>query len=197
MIRLTTSDYTQFPTGITPDGATVVFNQPTPTMGSELLQLTLGTRQVTPLLQTKFNEFNADVSPDGHWLAYDSNRSGSFDVYVRPFPNVDGGEALVSTAGGTKPLWARNGKELFYVDADGALVSVPVEARGGIWRAGTPAKLFDGYVNTGTSGRTYDASPDGQRFLMIKAGTDAAAAMLGLIVVQHWDQELRRLAPVK
>ena len=195
--RLTTSNTPQFPTGITPDGATVVFNEPSAAMGSELRQFAFGTRQVTALLQTKFNEFNGDVSPDGHWFAYDSNRSGSFDVYVRPLPNADGGGWLVSTAGGTKPLWARNGKELFYVDADGALMRVPVEASGGTLNAGTPVKLFDGYVNTGTSGRTYDVSPDGQRFLMIKAGTDAGAATLGIIVVQHWDQELRRLAPVK
>lgn len=99
--------------------------------------------------------------------------------------------------GRSEPLWAANGKDLFYVDADGAVVSVPVEASGVVWNAGRPMKLFDGYVNTGTSGRTYDVSPDGQRFLMIKAGSDAGAALLGIIVVQHCDEELRRLAPVK
>ena len=143
--RLTTSSNPQFPTGITPDGTAVVFNEPTPTMGSDLLQFALdGTRQVTPLLQTKFDECNGIVSPDGRWLAYDSNSSGSFEVYVRPFPNVGGGQSPVSTAGGTRPLWARNGKELFYVGADGALMRVPVEASGATWNAGTPTKLFEG-----------------------------------------------------
>jgi eukaryotic-like serine/threonine-protein kinase len=198
--RLTTSNSAQFPTGITPDGATVVFNETTPTMGNELRQLALnGTREVKPLLQTKFDEYNADVSPDGRWLTYDSNRSGSFEVYVRPFPNVDDGEWQVSTAGGAKPLWARNAKELFYVGADGALLRVPVEASDATWNAGAPVKLFDGrYVNTGTSGRTYDVSHDGQRFLMIKApAIDASTAVLGLIVVQHWDEELKRVVRVK
>jgi Tol biopolymer transport system component len=147
----------------------------------------------------KSDEFNGNVSPDGHWLTYDSNRSGSFEVYVRPFPNTDGGEWQVSSGGGSKPLWARNGHELFYVGADGAMLSVPVEASGTAWNAGTPVKLFEGkYVNTGTSGRTYDVSADGQRFLMIKPpATDASTAMLALIVVQHWDEELKRLVPTK
>ena len=123
-----------------------------------------------------------------------------FEIYVRPFPNVGGGQWQVSTAGGTRPLWARSGKELFYVGADGALLRVPVEASGATWNAGTPTKLLEGryYTGDGTSGRTYDVSPDGQRFLMIKApGTDAGAAPPALIVVQHWDEELKRLVPTK
>jgi eukaryotic-like serine/threonine-protein kinase len=197
--RLTTSDNAQFPTGITPDGA-VLFNEMTATMGSELRLLALGgAHDVKPLLQMKSDEFNGNVSPDGHWLAYDSNRSGSFEVYVRPFPNTDGGEWLVSSGGGSKPLWARNGLELFYVAADGGMLRVPVDASGPTWNAGTPVKLFEGkYVNTGTSGRTYDVSADGQRFLMIKApATDASTAVLALIVVQHWDEELKRIVPTK
>jgi hypothetical protein len=108
----------------------------------------------------------------------------------------------VSTAGGTQPLWARSGKELFYLAADGALLRVPVEAGGAMWNAGTPMKLLGGryYTAAGSSsaGRMYDVSPDGQRFLMIRSpGTDAGAAPPALIVVQHWDEELKRLVPTR
>jgi Tol biopolymer transport system component len=195
--RLTTSSNNQFPTAITPDGTAVLFSEQMPTVTNDLMQLALsGTRGVMPLLRTKFEKFNAIVSPDGRWLAYDSNGSGSFEVYVRPFPNTATGQSQVSTAGGTRPVWARNGKELFYIGADGALMRVPVEASGTKWNAVTPTKLFEGrYYNAGTSGRNYDVSPDGERFLMIKlSGTDAGSA---LIVVQHWDEELKRLAPTK
>ena len=170
-------------------------------MCCDLLQLVLdGTRQVTPLVQSKFEKRNGIVSPDGRWLAYDSNSSGATEVYVRPFPNVDGGQWQVSTAGGKMPLWARSGKELFYVSGDGALLRVPVEASGATWDAGTPMKLLERgyYAPSGYVGRTYDVSPDGQRFLMIKAlETDASAAPPALIVVQHWDEELKRLAPTR
>jgi serine/threonine-protein kinase len=195
--RLTTSN-NALVTGITRDGTAVVFFETTPTMGRDLMQLALdGTRRVTPLLQTKFDELNGIVSPDGRWLAYESNSSGSFEIYVRPFPNVGGGQRQVSTAGGRQPLWARSGKELFYLGGNSALLRVPVEASGATWNAGTPMKLLEGrYVTGGTLGRMYDVSPDGQRFLMIKApGTDASAAPPALIVVQHWDEELKRLVP--
>ena len=99
---------------------------------------------MTPLLQTKFDERNGIVSPDGRWLAYESNSSGSSEIYVRPFPNVGGGERQVSTAGGRQPLWSRSGKELFYVGPDRALLRVPVEASGATWNAGTPMKLLEG-----------------------------------------------------
>jgi eukaryotic-like serine/threonine-protein kinase len=201
--RLTTSGNAQFVTGITPAGTAALFDESTPTMGRDLLQLALdGTRRVTPLLQTKFDEFNGIVSPDGRWLAYESNSSGTYDIYVRPFPNVGGGQSPVSTAGGRQPLWARSSKELFYFGSDGALFRVPVEASGATWNAGTPMKLFEGRYYTGAGGanpgRTYDVSSDGQRFLMIKApATDASAAPPTLIVVQHWDEELRRLVPTR
>ena len=155
---------------------------------------------MTPLLQTKFEELNGIVSPDGRWLAYESDSPGRREIYVRPFPNVGGGQWQVSTAGGTRPLWARSGKELFYVGPDGALLRVPVEASGATWNAGTPTKLLEGRYFTGgvSTGRTYDVSPDGQRFLMIKApGTDATAAPPSLIVVQHWDEELKRVVPTR
>ena len=185
-----------------PDGTAVVFGQVGQTGGFDLLQLALdGTRRVTPLLQTKFDERNGIVSPDGRWLAYESNSSGSFEIYVRPYPHVGGGQWQVSSAGGTRPLWAGSGNELFYVGADGTLLRVPVEARGATWDAGTPMKLLERryYTGDGASGaRAYDVSPDGQRFLMIKApATDAGAVAPALIVVQHWDEELKRLVPTK
>ena len=198
--RLTTSSNAQFLNGISPDGTAAVFNETMPTMGRDLMQVTLdGTHRETPLLQTKFDERNGIVSPDGRWLAYESNSSGTFEIYVRPFPNVGGGQWQVSTAGGRQPLWARSGKELFYFGADGALLRVPVEASGATWNAGTPMKLLEGRYYTGTgSGRAYDVSPDGQRFLMIKApGGDSTASSPSVIVVQHFDEELKRLVPTR
>jgi Tol biopolymer transport system component len=201
--RLTTGSNSQLPSGIAPDGTQVVLYGVIPTMGRDLLRLALdGSRRVTPLLQTKFEERNGLVSPDGRWLAYESDSSGRLEIYVRPFPNAGGGQWQVSTGGGTAPLWARSGKELFYLAPDGALLRVPVEASGATWNAGTPTKLLEGrYYTPGgaaTVGRTYDVSPDGQRFLMIKApGADATAAPPSVIVVQHWDQELKRLVPTK
>jgi serine/threonine-protein kinase len=203
--RLTTSSITQNPTGSAPDGTAVVFYENTLTMGGrDLMRLALdGTRKVTPLVQTKFDEQNGGVSPDGRWLAYQSDSSGRFEIYVRPFPNVSAGQWLVSTAGGRQPLWARSGKELFYVGPDSLLMRVSVEARGATWNAGTPIQLFEGrsfFFNIGnaTFGRTYDVSPDGQRFLMIKAiGADPATAPPNIIVVQHWVDELKGLVPTK
>jgi len=99
--RLTTSTNAQFVSGITPDGTAAVYNEATPGMGRDLLQVALdGMHRVTPLVQTKFDERNGIVSPDGRWLAYESNSSGPFEIYVRPFPNVSGGQWQVSTAGG-------------------------------------------------------------------------------------------------
>jgi len=151
-------------------------------------------------VQTPFDERNGDVSLDGRWLAYESNDSGQVQISVRPFPDVNRGRWQVSTGGGTQPLWARNGQELFYLAPNGALMSVRVE-RGSTWTAGTPTKLIDGqyYFGAGTPlSRTYDVSPDGRKFLMIKeARPTGDAPPPQLVIVQSWLEELKRLVPTK
>ena len=108
----------------------------------DLMLLPLGgDRRPQPLLQTPYNELNAELSPNGRWLAYQSNESSHYEIYVRPFPNVTAGKWQVSTSGGTRPLWARNGQELFY-ESMGTLMSVPLPT-GSTFAARTPTKLFD------------------------------------------------------
>ena len=96
-----------------------------------------------PLAQTLFDGAWPEFSPDGRYLAYQSNESGRIEVYVRPFPQVDSGRWQISTAGGTRPAWARNGRELFYLDASNTLTAVPVQTSGSTFSAGKPAKVFD------------------------------------------------------
>ncbi|HEY5619188.1 MAG TPA: hypothetical protein VIK60_14705 [Vicinamibacterales bacterium] len=105
----------------------------------------------------------------------------------------------MSTTGGTRPMWARSGEELFYMGLDGALMRVPIETRGAMWNAGTPMKLLEPrYFGTGSNpGRTFDISPDGQRFLMIKQGTVDQTAPPQIVVVQNWLEELTRLVPAR
>lgn len=79
------------------------------------------------LVQTPFFERNGEISPDGRWLAYESNESRQFEIYVRPFPNVSGGRWQISTGGGRQPVWARSGQEVFYLAPTGALMSVRVQ----------------------------------------------------------------------
>jgi hypothetical protein len=86
---------------------------------------------------------------------------------VRPFPDVNSGRWQVSPGGGTKPVWARSGLELFYLDANGALTAVPIQTTP-TFSAGNPKKLFDTRYHSAFSARSYDVSPDGQHFLMIK-----------------------------
>ena len=200
--RLTESPNPQIPSAVSADGARVVFTERSRDTGWDVMALRLdGKHQVIPLVQTPFDERNGIVSPDGRWLAYEANDSGSFEIYVRPFPDVNSGHWPVSTNGGTQPLWARNGQELFYVAPDGALMRVGV-SRGPTWTAGAPTKVLEGpYVTRVPGGnfpRNYDVAADGQRFLMIKAaGNGATSAPPRIVVVQHFDEELKRLVPTK
>jgi serine/threonine-protein kinase len=200
--RLTTSANVQAPTSVSTDGKELIFVEITPTMGLDLMRLSLdGSRRVTPLLQTRFNELNGAMSPDGHWLAYQSDRAGGrYEIYVQPYPHTGEGQRQISTEGGAQPVWARSGRELFYLAPDGSLMSVAVETSGDAWRAKTPVQLFQGRYDTRgpTPLQMYDVSPDGQQFLMLKAaGTDQTGAPPTIVVVQHFDEELKRLVPVK
>ena len=206
--QLTQGAVAQFPSTVTPDGTALIFREetPPPTIGTaHILRLVLlplhGERRPRPLLPAPFNALNAEVSPDGRWLAYESNESGRNEIYVRPFPNVDAGKRQVSTNGGSEPLWARNGQELFY-ESMGALMRVPLKMAS-TFEAGTPRKLFDGpylfHPPGGGLGRMYDVSVDGERFLMVKesSGADRRRASDRIILVQNWFEELKRLVPPK
>jgi len=109
-----------------------------------------------------------DISPDGRWIVFQSNESGQFEIYVRPFPKTDAGRWQVSTGGGSRPVWARNGRELFHLDASGALTPIPTQTTGPIFSRGNPAELFSTRYATPANQRSYDVSADGQRFPMIK-----------------------------
>jgi eukaryotic-like serine/threonine-protein kinase len=195
--RLTDSTNTQeFPTSFAPDGTRLVFRRGTPNGASDIGMLSLGSeRRVTVLMETPFAEWNAEVSPNGRWVAYQSSESGRDEIYVRPFPNVESGRWQVSTGGGTRPLWARNGRELFYLVGQGRLMSVSLQPDE-TFLFGNPQVVFDGPYLAPQPGRTYDVSPDGQRFLMIKeSGGDNKAVRNEIVVVLNWFQDLKRLVP--
>ncbi|MGH9255516.1 MAG: hypothetical protein ACRD3C_13225 [Vicinamibacterales bacterium] len=197
--RLTRSPNVQFSTAVSPDGTRLIFTETTPATGDDVMQVALtGTHAVTPLVQSPFVERNGIVSPDERWLAYEANDSGQLEIYVRPYPDVNSGRWQVSTGGGTRPLWSRTSQELFYMSPAGAIMRVGVE-RGASWAATTPATIAkEGYVTalTGFVGRIYDVSPDGRRFLVLKSASDPTAPPPQLVVVQHFDEELKRLVPV-
>jgi serine/threonine-protein kinase len=139
--RLAESPNQQNATAVSPDGRRLIFTATVPKTGEDVMQLELdGTHRMTPLVQSLFAERNGIVSPDGRWLAYEANDSGRYEISVRPFPEVNSGHWQVSTNGGTRPLWARNGQELFYVSAAGALMRVGVE-NSASWSATAPTML--------------------------------------------------------
>ena len=164
---------------------------------SDVMLLTLSDGRIQPLLHAAYVERNAAVSPDGRFVAYETNADGSFQIKVRPFPDVDSGQWTVSSQEGFQPAWALDGSALFYRAADGAMMSVPVRP-GPTWTAGPPTKLFDGrtFLRTTTTGlgRTYDVSKDG-RFLMVKEPAADQTPSITMVVVQNWFEELKRLVP--
>jgi eukaryotic-like serine/threonine-protein kinase len=144
---------------------------------------------------------DVEISPDGRWVAYESDVSGKFEIYVRPFPDVDKGRTQISPAGGLHPLWSRDGREPFFIAADGMLMAVPLQTETD-FRHGSPAPLLSAkqyYVNVA---RDYDVSPDGKRFLFVKsvAQPPSAAAPLParrIVVALNWFEELQRRVPTQ
>jgi eukaryotic-like serine/threonine-protein kinase len=195
--RLTTSENMQSPGSWSPDGRVLAFSENDPTTGWDIWVLKLdGERKPQPFLQTPFNEGAPTFSPDGHWLAYQSDESGRQEIYVRPFPGP-GGKWQISTEGGTEPMWARGGRELFYRNGDKMMVAA-IETKP-VFGAAKPKLLFEGLYERGIISfsieQNYDVSPDSQRFLMIK-GSEQESVATQLNVVLNWSDEVRRLAPV-
>jgi Tol biopolymer transport system component len=187
------------PDAISPDGKVVVCieNNPANKTGADLIIVPLETGgQPRPLLQERGNQNEAEISPDGRWIAYQSDESGTLQVWVRPFPNVEQGQWQVSSDGGSRPLWGRNSRELFYVSSDQRLMAVPFEA-GTTFRHGKPQALFDVRDNLPADAlfMPFDISLDGKRFLMLKR--EGPAEGTTFVAVENWFEELKRLVPTK
>jgi eukaryotic-like serine/threonine-protein kinase len=155
------------PNSWSPDDKQVLCSFQTLTRGSDLGLISLADGKFTPVLATNASETNGQISPDGEWLAYASNESGEWEVYVTTFPNA-AGKWQVSRDGGTEPRWRGDGKEIFYIGPKGTITAVPVNAEG-TFSAGNPEALFQSHGRVQISSTdlfTYDVTKDGQRFLM-------------------------------
>jgi eukaryotic-like serine/threonine-protein kinase len=191
--RLTTSEYVTAPMSWSPDGQLLAFIEVNPTTGFDIWVLRISDRKAQPFLRTPFNETSARFSPDGRWLAYISDESGSYEIYVQPYPGP-GGKWQISTEGGKEPVWNPNGRELFYRSGD-KMMAVDITTQPG-FAAGKPRMLFEGrYEPAPVPIANYDVSPDGQRFLMLKPTEQAQASPTQINIVLNWFEELKRRVP--
>ena len=182
----------QFPQAFSPDGNLVVFEDWNTGIDLGMLSLENG-GTTTMLTQTTFAEQNPSLSPDGRWLAYQSNESGQWEVYVRPFPYVNSGRWQVSSGEGNWPVWNPAADELFYVGPQGVMaLAFSTEPT---FTPETATQLFDmaPYMPpTADRTRRMAVAPDGQRFLLLKpvapvGAEDAEPAQV--VLVQNWFEE--------
>ena len=176
---------------ISPDGK-LAFASLNSTGGRDLWTIELqGERKTTPFLKTPLDEFLPAISPDGRWVAYMSRDRRTQDIYVRTFPGSEG-KWQISTGGGMAQVWARNNRELFYVNPDNKLMVVDITTEP-TFKAGTPRVLLEGtFLLRNNIGVNYDISLDGQRFLVVQ-GSDANLTQLN--VVLNWFEELKQRVP--
>ena len=184
-----------------PDGSGVIMTGLAPGgVVEDLLFVPLtGDRRLEPVFQAPGVERNTAIAPSGRFLAYNSDESGTSQVYVRPFPNAGSRKWQVSTDGGAGPVWTRGGSEIVYQDSQGSMVAVAVlKDRDGEFDYSKPEPLFK-VGPGGTRGlyRDWDVTADGERFLLnlsdsVTEGTERAVE---LILIQNWTEELKRLAP--
>jgi serine/threonine-protein kinase len=174
-----------------PEGKWLIFQTGQWTPGSgDILGIRPGIDTApVPLVATKFTEISPALSPNGRWLAYTSNESGQYEIYVVPFPNTSAAKWVVSTRGGTEPLWSHSGQTLFYRDGAGTLMAVDVKTTP-TFSLGLSTALFSaaGFASFELSPQ-YAVAPDDRRFLMIRPL--ATAVPDKLFVVENWFEELR------
>jgi serine/threonine protein kinase/Tol biopolymer transport system component len=176
------------PTSWSPDGKFLLYySSGDPKTGQDIWVLPLtGERKPFAFVRTNSNEIHAQFSPDGHWIAYQSD-----EIYVAPFPGPEGApvsKRQISTGGGAQARWRRDGKEIFYIAQDNRLMAAEVSIKGATLEIGAVRPLF-GPLSTG-AGYQYDVSADGQRFLAVVALEQPAADSLTL--VQNWKVGLKK-----
>src|SRR5262245_34332807 len=190
------SDRNEAPGDWSPDGRFLLFRSGGPPTGYDLRVLPVfgenrGDKKPLPFLKTPFEELDGQFSPDGKWIANQSNESGRFEIYVQPFPGP-GGKFQISSNGGLQVRWNKNGKDIFYVSLDSKTMaaSVKLSADGHSLETGTPAALFPvriagGSVSVTNNKQQYAVSSDGQRFLVNLDVDEGAASPITLILNWH------------
>jgi serine/threonine-protein kinase len=144
------------------------------------------------LLRSRYDTYGMEVSPDGRWIVYVSEESGTAEIYVRPFPNVDSAKFAISTGGGLEPLWRRDGRELFYRNVRGEMFATTIGA-GPVFEHSAPTRLFSlPEMAIQQYYRSYDIHPDGRRFMMLNTG---GAATTSLDIIFNWEQRVTGTAP--
>lgn len=173
------------------DGRYVVYTGSTPSTKNDLWVMPMfGDRKPSPFLQTPANEVQGQISPDGRWMAYASNETGTLEVYVQSFLR-SGGKWQISMGGGAQPRWRRDGKELFYIANDKRLMAVKVNADSSTFRFGVIKALFETGVTGLTNARNhYAVTADGQRFLINTIFEQATYSPI--TVVLNWNAGLKR-----
>ena len=188
--RLTTSEHFQYPNSWSPDGETLALTESDPATLMDIWILSVKDRQKSPFLRTPFNEANLVFSPDRRWAAYQSDESGRYEIYVQPFPGP-GSKELISTEGGTQPLWSRDGRQLFYRNGD-KMMSVATTFRP-TFHSSKPEVLFERPYFLLPYYPNYDVGSDG-RFVMIKENEQITSANV-MNVVLNWFEELKQKLP--
>ena len=192
--RLYTTDFENelVPDSWSPDGRTVAFTELHPETNADIRLLQMeGARSTRSYLSTRFLERDARFSPDGRWVAYESDETGRFEIYVRGYPDA-GRKWQLSTGGGVQAIWSPLGDELFYRSVEGDMMfSVEMgHAADGELRPKRPESLFEGRFTGATAGRSYDVHPDGTRFLMMR---DVELKPAPIEITLNWTEELKRL----
>ena len=187
------------PDAWTPDGSTLLFSEVRPGIVVDIATVSMeGDSTADPLIEDEFITAAPAVSPDGHWIAYQSNVSGQQEIYVQSFPDF-GNRQRISTRGGRVPRWSNDGAELFYVSVNGRqLFAVPIVTVP-TFSVGMPEVLFEGpYADPSGPNRPYDVDPKTNRFVMIKTSdpTSDTVGLRHIVLVQNWHEELKRLVPV-
>jgi Tol biopolymer transport system component len=204
--RLAESKNPQYAGSWRPDGKVLAFSQANPGTSFDILTLSIEgnekagwkPREPQPFVNSAFAELGPAFSPDGRWLVYDSNESGNYEVYVRPFPGP-GGKWQISTGGGLYPKWSRNGKELFYGTPDSKIMVVTYTATGDSFHADKPQLWSPGQFTDRGGTSPFDLHPDGKRLAVLKApGTEQPPAVNKVsFVFNFFDEISRKLPPGK
>jgi Tol biopolymer transport system component len=168
----------QYANSFTPDGKLLVFHAITATTGTDLYVVDLTQESATPqrLLQTRANEHSGRVSPDGRWMAYVSDESGQPEVYIARFPELQGA-VRVSSGGGSRPSWRRDGNELFFLAPGGRMMALAIASTNTAVNPGAPAELFRSVFY----GDVYAPDPTGQRFLTARPTASSDIVPLEII----------------